>query len=106
MKGMISMEKEIKELLNKLGIRINVKGYWFWITAIEYKAEHEDANMSKIYCEVAKAHNTTYSIVERALRHAYEYVKEDLQKYFNINYTINNSAFLLLALEDIRKEKN
>ena len=100
------MDREIKELLNKLGIRINVKGYWFWITAIEYKAEHKDANMSEIYYEVAKLHNTTYSRVERALRHAYEYVKGNLQEYFNINYTINNSTFLLLALEDIRKEKN
>jgi len=99
------MKSEIKELLNKLGIKINVKGYWFWITAIEYKAKHEDINMSELYDEVAKLHNTTRSRVERALRHAYEYVKEDLKKYFNINYDINNSAFLLLALEDIRKEK-
>ena len=99
------MKSEIKELLNKLGIKINVKGYWFWITAIEYKAEHEDANMSELYNEVAKLHNTTHSRVERALRHSYEDVKEDLKEYFNINYDINNSAFLLLALEDIRKEK-
>lgn len=99
------MKSEIKELLNKLGIKINVKGYWFWITAIEYKAEHEDVNMSELYDEVAKLHNTTRSRVERALRHAYGYVKEDLKKYFNINYDINNSTFLLLALEDIRKEK-
>ncbi len=100
------MKSEIKELLNKLGIRINIKGYWFWITAIEYKAEHEDVNMLELYDKVAKLHNTTRSRVERALRHAYEYVKGDLQKYFKINYTINNSTFLLLALEDIRKEKS
>lgn len=99
------MEKDIKELLNKLGVRINIKGYWLWITAIEYKAEHENASMAELYIEVAKLHNTTSSRVERALRHAYEYIRKDVEQYFNINYSINNSTFLLLALEDIRKEK-
>lgn len=100
------MEKEIKELLNKLGIRINLKGYWFWITAIEYKEKHQDISMAKLYEEVAKIHNTTNSRAERALRHAYEYVKKDLEQYFNINYKINNSTFLLLMLEELKKEKS
>lgn len=106
MKGKARMEREIKELLNKLGIRINVKGYWFWITAIQYKAEHGNVNMSKLYSEVAKIHNTTNSKVERALRHAYEYIKKDIEKYFNIKYTLNNSTFLLLMLEELKEEKS
>ena len=100
------MEREIKELLNKLGIRINVKGYWFWITAIQYKSGHENVSMSKLYNEVAKIHNTTASRVERALRHAYGYIRKDVEQYFNIKYALNNSTFLLLMLEELKKEKS
>lgn len=106
MKGITKMEKEIKELLNKLGIKINIKGYWFWITAIEYKAEHNDVSMSELYNEVAKMNNTTSSRVERALRHAYTSVKKDIEEFFDIKYKINNSSFLLLMLEELEKGKS
>lgn len=99
------MEDKIKEILNELGIRINVKGYWFWITAIEYKNEKKEASMADVYEKVAEIHNTVPSRVERALRHAYDRIRKNVEQYFDIKYKINNSTFLLLILEEIRKRK-
>lgn len=69
------LQANIKGILNKLGIRANIKGYGYLVTAIETAYENPNIvhEITKVlYPDVAKMHNTTASRVERAIRHAIE----------------------------------
>ena len=61
--------------------------------------------MWKICKEIAKKCNTTLTSVERALRHARECKEETIQRYFNVNYDIDNSAFLALLAREMEREE-
>lgn len=68
-------EKDVTELLKKLGMPAHIKGYYYIRTAIMMcvaNPELLDAITKKLYPEVAKAHATTWSRAERAIRHAIE----------------------------------
>jgi len=100
------IEKVTKEILNEIGIKINLKGYRYWVEAI---VETADKNMNDypivngLYVNVAKKFNTTSSRVERALRHAF-ISNSKANEYFNIDYRITNSIFLILLQEAVKKK--
>lgn len=102
-----AIENKIKKMLNDLNIRIDIKGYGYWVEAVKYVVLNNKVTyfMTKeIYYNVAKTMNTTPERVERALRHAIDGKYEEIQKYFNINYSIKNSTFLALLVDKVRNE--
>lgn len=86
------MEKRIKEILNELNMNIKNKGYRCWIEAVKVaiKNKHKTCPMmTKLYPEVAQRLNNQTHRVERAMRHAYENNREEIQKYFTWKGQLN-----------------
>lgn len=96
----LSEEVEIKtryiveKILDELGVKISLKGYKYWVTAVKMKLQNEYETMIQLYIDVARKHKTTASKAERAMRHAYEDLRPKIKEYFNLNYNINNGIFL------------
>lgn len=108
MENKIINEEEIKliakQLLKDIGIKIHFLGFKYWITALVISLKHdketeENLTMMTLYSLVAKKHKTTASKTERAMRYAYSEL--DLKNYFNVSYSINNTALLFLLKEKV-----
>lgn len=96
------MERELKKILNTLGISPMWLGYKMWITATKFKVENDVQKMEAIYSEVAKRHKSTRDKTERAMRYAISQIgKENIQNYFEVNCKITNAVFLELICDKI-----
>ena len=104
----MNKEKITKQILNEIGIKINIKGYRYWVAVI---LETIDKNRDEyqlvrgLYTDVARKLNTTPSGLERALRQAI--IKSNkINEYFNVDYKITNSTFLMLLQEKVKERLN
>lgn len=73
----MSNQTKIKEALLKAGVPAHLKGYHYLKTGIALVLENPEklhATTKILYPEIAKKHGTTSSRVERAIRHAVEYM--------------------------------
>ena len=73
----MSTQTKIKEALFKAGVPAHLKGYHYLKTGIQLVLENPEKIhlITKVlYPEIAKKHDTTPSRVERAIRHAIEYM--------------------------------
>ena len=111
----VNLERNVTGVMHSLGIPAHIKGYQFLRTAI-IKAVNDPEIINYItkslYPSVAKAHGTTPSRVERAIRHAIEVAwdrgdVDTLNSYFG--YTISrqrgkptNSEFIALLTDKLR----
>lgn len=97
--------KTVHSILKKVGIKMHISGFRMWTTAVLYAAElantgEEECTMGNMYRYVAKKHKSTAYRTERKMRYALlEADKENIKKFFDVNYNIDNSAFLSLMLE-------
>ncbi len=98
-------KRKLEDLLDNLQIKANLLGYKYWITAVEIYLKDNAIRITELYKQVAEKHNTTASRTERALRHAHESKEEIVQDYFNVNYSIDNSAFLALLTREMEREE-
>ncbi len=110
-----SLERSVTGVMHALGIPAHIKGYQFLRTAI-IKAVNDPEIINyvtkSLYPGVAKAHSTTPSRVERAIRHAIEVAwdrgdVDTLNSYFG--YTISrqrgkptNSEFIAMIADNLR----
>ena len=110
-----SLERSVTGVMHALGIPAHIKGYQFLRTAI-IKAVNDPEIINyvtkSLYPGVAKAHGTTPSRVERAIRHAIEVAwdrgdVDTLNSYFG--YTISrqrgkptNSEFIAMIADNLR----
>lgn len=56
-------KRKLEDILDKLQIQINVKGYQYWITAIDIYNKNRAIKKTTLYCEIAKIYKTTSSRV-------------------------------------------
>lgn len=101
----ISLEDWITQKLMELGIPAHIKGFCYGRTAIIALYQNPDQLMVKeLFPNVAKIHNTTWSRVERAIRHAIEVgmYRGNLEKIFQEKPTC--AQFLYTMVEIIKKE--
>lgn len=106
-------EEEIKQvklkltkILNKLGFKANWLGRKYWITSVLELIRLRKNNLYEnklgyFYTYVSKRHRTTYSKAEEAMRYCIKHNRAKIQEYFNLDYKINNSAFLQLLYIEI-----
>lgn len=113
------MRSKITNLLKQLGIPANIKGYYYLRSAVEIASE--DMSLiyqitKRLYPSIADMYDTTWTRVERAIRHAIEvsWNRGDLALQKEIfGYTIDqnkgkptNSEFIAMIsdyiAEDIR----
>lgn len=105
----IEIKIAVEDILDEIGVKITLKGYKYWVTAVILKLTNKYETMKSLYMDIAKKHKTTASKAERALRHAYENIKPKVQEYFKLNYKPNNSVFLeclIRKTELFVKQKN
>ena len=111
----VGLERSVTGVMHALGIPAHIKGYQFLRTAI-IKAVNDPEIINyvtkSLYPGVAKAHGTTPSRVERAIRHAIEVAwdrgdVDTLNSYFG--YTISrqrgkptNSEFIAMIADNLR----
>lgn len=101
------LENKTKKILNDLNIPINIKGYRYWIETVKYIILNNKVEYSmtkEIYIDVSRKMNTTSSRFEKALRDSIKDREIQIQKYFNINYSIKNSTFIALLISRIKEE--
>lgn len=102
------IKRKIKQFLIELGVNISLRGFKYWSTAIYYAVEKElkgedFGKMMLLYQYIGKQHKATVSKVERDMRYIFE-VNRYISKFFNVPYSINNTAFLFLARENILRK--
>lgn len=106
-----SLEVTIRNILFSCHIPANIKGYRCLRTAIKmvYQDENLLNSMTKIlYPTIAKEHNTTYSRVERAIRHAIEiaWSKNDYPDFMkHVIERPTNAEFIALVVEHLKLDK-
>ena len=111
--------KYITELMIKLGMPANLKGYHYIIEALILTIsdmERLDKITTRLYPDIAKKYNTIPSRVERSIRHAIEsaWSRGDVEIFYEIfGYTIKsetgkptNSEFIALIIDRIRLKFN
>jgi len=98
-------KRKLENILDELQIKVNVKGYKYWIEAVEIKSNNKEIKMGALYNKIGKRHNATYSRVERALRVAYKKKEDIIKEYFTIDYSINNAVFLELLVREMERSK-
>lgn len=108
-------DRRIADLLVRLGIRPNLKGYQYLRTAIRLSMkdpEELDGITKRLYPSVARKHGTTSDKVEHAIRHAVKTAwakgNTDEQKAvfgysFEEGKNPTNSEFITQVLEYIEK---
>ena len=97
------MPRKIEDILDALQMKINLKGYQYWVTSVEMHLENKKLTKGVLCEEVAKVHNTTASRVERALRVAKIDIEQNIKEYFCIDYKISNSIFLELLTREVER---
>lgn len=69
------MKRMVYNTLNRLGVPCHIKGRTYIETALGLIAERGHISVTKeLYPSIAETHNTTPQRVERAIRHAIEWV--------------------------------
>lgn len=112
---MTQQEKNVVQLLKKVGVPPHLSGYEFIKSAVMIVLE--DASMLKhitkgLYPDIAKKHKTSASRVERAIRHAAEVCFDNMPLELNeelfgntINYDKGkpvNSHFIATLVEAVK----
>lgn len=112
---------KVENILFKIGIPTNVKGFDYIADAMEVFEEngHRISITKCLYPEIAKRNDTTPSRVERAIRHALEIANstrgdyENFEKYIGLTNTTNSAALISLykhikreSIEETKKESS
>lgn len=109
------MKKKASDALIELGVPANLKGFFYIIDAMEIYAQEEDYILSGttvLYKKIADMYSTTWTRVERAIRHAFKKAVtygnlDSLNKYMTAAQKPTNGnllACLYLKLKDWETE--
>lgn len=108
------VQEEIIHSLRGISFPVHVKGYAYVKTALEIilsKPNSIEAITKELYPTIARTHHTTFSRVERGIRHGIELVydrnpPEDLDEILGhpnlCNGKLTNSEFLSVMAENLR----
>lgn len=96
-------KRKAEDLLDELKIEIGNLGYKFCLAGIEICEQNELISNKELYSKIAEKYNTTPASVERNIRHSYENRKEEIKKFFNINYKLSNRNLLSLMIRELER---
>lgn len=80
-----ALHNKIYMLLLELDFSPNSIGFRYWITAIiiNTKCYYKNIRITDLYNEIAAIHHTTWTRVERAMRHARVNATNNIMEHFN-----------------------
>ena len=115
----VDIDGVVEKILVELGTPAHIKGYRYTVTGLRLVVNNPDlidAITRELYPQIATAHKTTPSRVERAVRHAIEVTwdrgdLDTLAEYFGNTISITkgkptNSEFLAMVSNVIRRKLN
>lgn len=91
----VDVSDVIRDMLNDLGMPHGIIGYEYAVTAIELvynNREYIRAVTARLYPDVAAMHGTTYTRVERAVRHSIE-LTMDNGSYAEVARVFGNTIY-------------
>lgn len=107
------MRKKCEEILLKLGITPDLKGFVYIADAVEI-INSEDVKVTTMYEMVAKRRNTQWTRIERAIRHAISKVTPTSKEFIECigdvdiskksNGHITNSSFLYMLAYRLKED--
>ena len=113
----MNIELAVYQHLRQLGVPANLKGYLYLHEAIQQSVQNPTVRIQmtkQLYPSIADKYGTTASRVERAMRHAVEFIfnhtnPEILHQYFGNTISsasgkLTNSQFIANVAEYIRLE--
>lgn len=96
------MRRKTENVLLELGITPNLKGFDYICKAVNYISADRTIKMGTVYEFIAEDFGTTYSRVERTIRHAISKMDKDSEawkKYMGIKNTTNSAVLYALAMK-------
>ena len=104
-------QKNIEEILLRMGIPASVLGFRYIVDAILFldKEGTEDLKYTYLYYKIAKKNNSTIERVERAIRHALSIARKKIENHKLVEYYIgftntSNSSSLRLFYLRLKEE--
>ena len=101
------MANKTGDTLLQLGITPDLKGFQYIIDMVELINGGDKSGTINQYKIIAEKRNTTYTRVERRVRHAMEELKPKSKEYERIigtNAVLNNSRFLYTLAYRLKEE--
>ncbi len=96
-------KRKAEDLLDNLQIPIGNLGYKFCLAGIEIYEQNVLISNKELYSKIADRYKTTPANVERNIRHSYENRKEEIKKFFKIDYKLNNRTLLALMVRELER---
>lgn len=109
------ISKKVYDILDDIGVRSNLTGYYYLSYGINYLLENPLTRTTSIYRLVAEEFNSTSSKVDRCMRHAIENLfshiyDETVYQYFGNSLGTKkkptNSQFLYAVAQYIRRNSS
>lgn len=94
------MDKQIINKLLDLNFNITSKGFNYWIDAIKINIKDKN-KMQSIYYIIAKKYNTSWTSIERAMRHSKEKAINCLLEKYKYKGNMTNKTILELITNDL-----
>lgn len=102
------MEDKIISIFRSLDFNINYKGYKLWIELIKLAMEEKEykIHLEKLYKKLELKTGLTRDRIERNLRTVIGTREESIRGYFYYyNNKVTIKSFLMLILEELKKEE-
>lgn len=95
--------REIEDLLDEIGIPLNIKGYRCLVEATLIVNEEPLISTANIYKKVAQKLNTTPLSIERNIRFIHERRNDKLKDFFKINCKFNNGILIYAITREVKR---
>ena len=104
------MRNKAMNALIEMGMPANIRGFRYIADAMELFEDKtwRDGKIVPLYYQIAKMNDTTYSRVERAIRHAFEIVTtrgnlETVEKYLTLQNSTNSNLLHVFYLRLVQE---
>lgn len=98
-------ERIIEDLLDYIGVRVNLLGYDYLIRAIELKLENNNIITTHIYQIIANEKKVEARNIERAIRYIRTNIQDRIIKMFKLKYKVDNGNFIALLAREVKRKK-
>lgn len=100
------MREKITQKLLELGIKPSLKGFYYLVDAIEICADDRNAMIGDVYKQIAESNMSTYSRVERSVRHAItkvDFSSKEIVEFLNANKRLTSKEFITIFALKIKE---
>lgn len=110
---MMITKENVEDVLLRMGMSVNLKGFYYIRDSVLILDTEKNIKITYLYFKVAKEYDSTAQRVERAIRHAFETVRnckadfEVVEHYIGFINCTNSASLTMLRIrikEDLKKQ--